>query len=68
MNIEEIRELTDAELLERIEEDRELLQRMYFNHAISEIESPSKIRSTKRTIARMLTVIREREMEKSQNA
>lgn len=68
MNIEEIRELTDAELLERIEEDRELLQRMYFNHAISEIESPSKIRTTKRTIARMLTVIREREMEKSQNA
>ena len=68
MNIEEIRELTDAELLERIEEDRELLQRMYFNHAISEIESPSKIRTTKRAIARMLTVIREREMEKSQNA
>ncbi len=68
MRINEIRELTDAELLERIEEDRGLLQKMYFNHAISEIESPSKIRTTKRTIARMLTVLRQRELAKSQNA
>ena len=68
MRINEIRELTDAELQERIQEDREMLQKMYFNHAISEIESPSKIRSTKRNIARMLTILRQREMEKSQNA
>lgn len=63
MKISEIRELTDAEIQERITEEREMLQKMYFNHAITEIESPAKIRMSKRTIARMLTVVTEREQQ-----
>ena len=39
MKAKEIRELTDVEIRARINEDGELLQKMYFNHAISEIES-----------------------------
>lgn len=62
MKAEEIRELTDAEINERIEDERGMLQKMYFNNAISEIESPTKIRTSKRNVAKMLTVLKEREM------
>lgn len=62
MKANDIRELTDAEINERIEDEREMLQKMYFNNAISEIESPTKIRTSKRNIAKMLTVLKEREL------
>ncbi len=61
MKAKEIRELTDAEIRARITEDGELLQKMYFNHAISEIESPAKIRILKKDIARMHTILTQRE-------
>jgi large subunit ribosomal protein L29 len=61
MKAKEIRELTDAEIRARIQEDGELLQKMYFNHAISEIESPAKIRIIKKDIARMHTILTQRE-------
>ncbi len=62
MKINDIRDLTDAEINERIEDERVMLQKMYFNNAISEIESPTKIRTSKRNVAKMLTVLKEREM------
>ena len=61
MKASEIRELTTPEIEARLIEDQQLLQKMYFNHAISEIESPAKIRNMKRLIARMRTILRERE-------
>ena len=61
MKASEIRELTTPEIEARLIEDQQLLQKMYFNHAISEIESPAKIRNMKRLIARMTTILRERE-------
>jgi large subunit ribosomal protein L29 len=66
MKAKEIRELTDAEIRARITEDSELLQKMYFNHAISEIESPAKIRIIRKDIARMHTILTERQ-SKSNN-
>ncbi|MEM7036421.1 MAG: 50S ribosomal protein L29 [Bacteroidota bacterium] len=68
MKAKDIRELTDAEIHARIREDEEMLQKMYFNNAISEIESPAKIRGTKRNLARMRTILREREMAKTAEA
>ena len=62
MKIKDIRELTDNEIRARITEDEEMLLKMRFNHAISEIENPSKLRETKRAIAKMNTVLREREL------
>jgi len=61
MKAREIRELTDAEIRARITEDGELLQKLYFNHAISEIESPAKIRMIRKDIARMHTILTERQ-------
>jgi len=63
MKAKEIRELTDAEIRARITEDGELLQKLYFNHAISEIESPAKIRIIKRDIAKMHTILTQRESQ-----
>jgi len=64
MKAKEIRELTDVEIRARINEDGELLQKMYFNHAISEIESPAKIRMIRKDIARMHTILTERQSKK----
>ena len=63
MKAKEIRELTDAEIRARIKDDGELLQKMYFNHAISEIENPAKIRIIKRDIAKMNTILTQRESQ-----
>ena len=62
MKVQDIRELTDAEIQARITEEQDTLLRMQFNHSISEIENPAKIQLTKKTIARLLTVKREREL------
>jgi len=60
MNAKEIRELTDKEILERIKEETEMLTKMHFNHAVSSIENPAKIRHTKRMIARLNTIMTQR--------
>ena len=62
MKVQDIRELTDAEIVARIKDEQNHLVRMKFNNAISEIESPSKIHLAKKTIARLKTVLKEREM------
>lgn len=67
MKAKDIRDFTDAEIKARLREDEEMLQKMYFNNAISEIESPAKIRSIKRNLARMRTIVHEREMAKAEN-
>jgi large subunit ribosomal protein L29 len=66
MKTKDIRELTDGEIVARIKEDKELLLKMKFNHTISSIENPSKIRQLRRTIARMNTILTER-LKKNNN-
>ena len=63
MKIFEIRELPDAELKRRIQEEEENLAHLWFQKATSQIESPIKIRTTRRMIAKMKTVMRERELK-----
>lgn len=53
----EIIGLTDAELKERLAEEKGQLTKLQLNHSVSPIENPLKIRSTRRTIARLLTEI-----------
>jgi large subunit ribosomal protein L29 len=63
MKANEIRDLTDEEIVARIKEDREDLLRMRLNHAISSVERPSDIQHLRRTIARLSTILRERQQE-----
>ena len=65
MKSKEIRELSTADIKERIEEDRLQLTRMKLNNAVSDIENPQKIKETRRRIARMLTELRTRELNEA---
>ncbi len=67
MKSSEIRELSNQELLERIDNEKTALVRMKLNHAISPLENPQKIKESRRTIARLMTERRKREMNEKSN-
>lgn len=62
MKTAEIKELSTPELKERIDEQKNTLVRMRFNHAVSPLENPMKIQKSRRIIARLLTELRMREI------
>lgn len=62
MKIAEIRELSTNDLVERIEAEVVNYDHMILNHSISPLDNPTKIKNLRRTIARMKTVLREREL------
>lgn len=57
----EIKELTVAEIKERLETARTDLSRMKLTHAVSPVENSNTIKNTRRGIARMLTVLRQKQ-------
>lgn len=67
MKVAEIRELSSKELEEKLEQTKGELLRMKLNHAVSPMENPMQIRKTRRTIARLETEIRRRELEMVNN-
>jgi len=67
MNIKEIKELTDKEIQERIETDKDHLIRLKLNHSISPLDNPSQIKEARRTVARFKTELRQRELNQNQN-
>ncbi|GAP43257.1 50S ribosomal protein L29 [bioreactor metagenome] len=62
MKQEVIRELSTAELIERLDEERKQLTKLKLNHAVSPLENPNKIKNYRRTIARMLTELHKRKL------
>lgn len=64
MKILEIRDLPEHELRKRIAEEEENLAHLRFQKATSQLESPIKIRTVRRMIARMKTVLNEIESGK----
>jgi large subunit ribosomal protein L29 len=60
MKTAEIKELSTKEIQERIDTEKDTLVRMKLNHAVSTMDNPLKIRSTRRNIARMMTELRRR--------
>ncbi|MFV0591097.1 MAG: 50S ribosomal protein L29 [Draconibacterium sp.] len=67
MKITEIKELTSKEIVERLQNEKETLVRLKLNHAVSPLEDTNKLRQSKQTIARLKTVLRERELNENQN-
>jgi large subunit ribosomal protein L29 len=57
-----VAELSTPELKERLMEEQTHLSRLVLNHAISPIENPNKIKEQRKTIARLKTEIRKREL------
>ena len=64
MKIKEVRELETKDLAERLETEIAKYNQMKLNHSISPLENPSEIKMTRRNIARMKTILRERELNK----
>ena len=62
MKPQDIRELTDDEIQERIRELREEQFRLRFRAATMELENPRLLTELRRDIARMMTILREREL------
>ena len=60
MKTSEIKELSVAEIQERIDAEKENLNRMKHNHTVSPIENSSEIKKSRRDIARMLTILRQK--------
>ena len=62
MNIKEIREMPISELQKSLADQKEALFNLRFQHSINQLDNPMKIVETKKTIARILSVIREKEL------
>ncbi len=67
MKQEVIKEMSTAELRERLVEEKKHLTRLKLNHAVSPLENPHKITDNKKTVARILTELRKREMLENNN-
>lgn len=59
-----VTELSTGDLKEKLEEERNQLKKLKLNHSISPLDNPLKIKEYKKTIARILTELRKREMVK----
>ena len=63
-----LKELSTAELKEKLENERAMYQKMMMTHAVSPLENPNKLKESRKTIARCLTELRAREIaEQKQN-
>ena len=63
MKASEVREMSIADLRERIELEKANLDTMKMNHTISPLEDTSKISKTRKDIARMMTTLAEKESQ-----
>ena len=63
MNIKEIKAMSASELSKTLKEKKEELFNLRFQHSINQLDNPMKIVETKKTSARILTVLREKELE-----
>ena len=63
MDIKEIREKTEAELNNTLDSLKKELFRLRFQNAINQLENPMRISAVRKDIAKVKTVIREREIK-----
>ncbi len=64
----ELRELPDEELLARIDAAKEELFNLRFQLATGQLDNPSRLKQVRHNLARIATVLRERELESELDA
>jgi large subunit ribosomal protein L29 len=64
MKDNEIKSMTEQELIDNINSETENLQRLKFAHAVSAIENPMRIRASRRYIAQLITELNARKKTK----
>ena len=67
MKASEIRKMSEAELKEKLVSLKKDLFFLRMQHATNQLDNPLKIRETKRDIARVKTMLREKELAASSN-
>ena len=65
MKVNEIRELSTEEINKKLVESKQELFNLRFQQATGELEKPSRLRELRHTVARMKTVLKERENQNS---
>ena len=63
MKAQEVREMSIADLKDRIEVEKNNLSTMKLNHSVSPMEDTSKIAKTRADIARMMTILAQKEKQ-----
>lgn len=63
MNARELRAMDVAKLNEKLQEFRRELMNLRFQHATAQLENTQRIPHVKKSIARILTVLKEKQME-----
>jgi large subunit ribosomal protein L29 len=63
MKIKEARNLDDEQLVEKVREFREELFNLRFQNATGELENTARLREARRSLARVLTISHEREID-----
>ena len=66
MELKKIREMSEAELNAELSKMKKDLFNLRFQNVTGQLENPIKMRETKRDIARVKTIIREKELAKVQ--
>ena len=66
MEMNKIRQMTDVELSSELDKMKKELFNLRFQHETGQLENPVKMREVKRDIARVKTIIREKEMAKAE--
>lgn len=62
VKVKELRELTDAELDKKLADGKDELFRLRFQLATGQLDNPMRLKEVRRGIARVKTIIREREL------
>jgi large subunit ribosomal protein L29 len=60
MKMEEIKQMSDADLQERIDITREELSKLRFNHSIAGLENTDQLRLKRKDVARLMTELNAR--------
>lgn len=68
MKISEIKELSNKEIVERIDAEQTQLLKLRLNHSISPLDNPMKIKETRKNIARMKTELSERALKENKKS
>ena len=63
MELNKIREMTDIELSAELDKMKQELFNLRFQHVTGQLENPLKMRELKRDIARVKTIMREKELK-----
>jgi large subunit ribosomal protein L29 len=62
MKIKEIKDLNSKDIQDKIEAEKAQLDNLKLNHSISPLDNPGVIREARRTVARLKTELRQREL------